>query len=459
MDEPQGFERLPAQTPEQQKLQIAEQLDNIQKYVEDQCADKQGYYDESDRYRVKSETRYISSGRSVDLDITRHDDGTTAHTINVADDVLEIGSDGLHYMNNDGSRENDHRITQIDQEDATLDDIVNNPQLTDFVQGMASAAEEAKLRPKEYAKHLIPESIKIKRIDDLLTVWDKVNKDLYQPGMAGILRPAFEAQTDTGDSWFMTKPMLVDEGRTFVGLYREDPDTKLLNPYFVYTSRSQGVWRALPRITTQRARNGAVSDLYDKGVAEEALNLPISLQKALWEYTAEQQIPLHDGSSRVESDIRTITNKTYDYILAGGLSERVRITEGHGSRATHNLAMLPEQTDAPDVAFSFDSVDYGNVDASIVMSRDQSIRYLVLKNQAGNQWVGMTEVVGAKMLDSFIVDAFVPGSVHAATEANIYHPPKEYTRMIDKESSATGYSDNTARSAGNIAIRALQGKL
>jgi hypothetical protein len=429
--------------PEQQ-TSFEQNLVLIKDFINRQLEGVEPYVENEEREVRQSPTLQSASGIAIGCSSQRTlDEDEQAEEGGYEHVVMSNGlSSSMRwlYFNKDGtlglaiSEEN----KQVELDELTLEQAKANPDFQETVAHAINAIAETGQCKKEYRRYALPAEV---TIDNLSASDRKVYGGLLQENSGLVaeepeLLPKYRMTTSEGDQWLASSVLSVAGGqsgdRIYTILYRLDPDEpKDISAHIVYTSRSQGVWRALPHLN----KDGWHNKGYD---SEAVLNLPITLQKSLWRLTAEQSLQYR--GREVYATLSSLTAQTYDAYLAGAESDFIEVSDDDTESPK-----LPTKTETLDEAFSFTSPLYGDVSASIVPSRDGTIRYLILQEKDGAKWVGMAEPVDAQMLDSFILDKTI------RPRWLLYTPAVE---NIDKI-----YRDNRARAAASIAIQALTGTI
>ena len=358
--------------------------------------------------------------------ILRNDEGSTS---------LNINKDGTLNYYSEATDGDDH--TGVKPEEA-----ISDPGFIALINNLASAVDEVEVSKKEYIRFPVPTQITTSELS-------QEDKDALQeqnnPNV--LFKPLYKMETEGKDVWLVSQ-LAEWNKRFFAVLYRVDPETGEMSQSVVYTSSTQSTWRLIPRVS--KGRSGE-KDLFDKGIGgEESLSLPISLQQSLWglQETAarEKTIETLDRST-LDEQIIALTEDNYDTFLAGAESGAILIDEEDDT-----TDLLPETSDSLPISFTFISPRYGEVTASVVPSRDKSIKYLIFTNDEGISWVGMAEPVDAQMLESFVLDKVVRSSM---SSNSIYEPPMEY----DYSKKSREISDNADAATNSLVIRAIRNRI
>lgn len=442
---------------EQAKLaELNQRLVGIVQFLDDnlQIAESEGGYwiDEDEGYGKDSQDRPITYRRldgnvrlrgkdtigfrrkeAIECDETSYKE--IAASIGANNFYLAISLDDGKYM-----VESDGKEGWFETEYISAEEIAKDPRSMAVVDQIAAAIEAYKLNaPSDLERHPLPTDINVTDLtsEEQAKLLEQLNSSDVTRHLVGQLRlqPELKMTTAEGDKWFASMPVFEDRGYTYVVLYRPNKDASLPPlPFIVYTSRSQGTWRYVPRFGHQDD-----PEWHDKGVSGEAsLNLPIQLQATLRQ--VEKQNPSKPVNfSELLPVFNATTHLTYDESLAGGGIDHAMKTSGSN---------LPEEKlpdgDKATKLYEFKSPLYGDVEAYVVPSTDAAWNYLIFRRQEdGNYWVGMIEPTDAQMIDSFILDKVVvnPGLQDPLFEYEMHVKPK--------------YEDNLESVVKNVAVVAL----
>lgn len=181
-----------------------------------------------------------------------------------------------------------------------------------------------------------------------------------------------------------------------------------------YLSRSQGVWRYLPRYTPnfapQYTQNQRVGH-YDKGYTEESITLPIPLQQSL-NIILVNETPLDIPGNSNYYFAGTARRKTYSadqelitynaevgempYPIEGNL-QAPRAEDGSYVKLPPNEVRLahPEK-DGPDFSrivttWQQKTTIYGEITIEVYESKDKKLRYMFCSDTNGKSWIGGIE--------------------------------------------------------------------
>lgn len=243
----------------------------------------------------------------------------------------------------------------------------------------------------------IPTLFNVKKLDQEQRNTFTVNKEKLglTPNMTNKFLPKIQLTSEIGHTWLMSNVFMLGDHEAVV-LYVPTEKEDTATPYVVYASGTHATWRYLPRI--EENENGNV--WFKKPLLEEAVNVPIALQKILWQSQGEywpSMLTQHE-----EDQVAALTHHTFDARRAATTADYIDLEIENDP----TNAPVPRAKDQqPD--FSFSSQLYGLVKAYEVPSLNGKYTYLLLEETAGNVWASVIQKNAAQMTETFTLKPFV----------------------------------------------------
>lgn len=414
---------------------IYTQLDQIKQFILDQLGDQP--FSDDPAEPVRETTVKCTDGVHLTLsEFQRHAGNETAE-----DWLVMIGGGkqaAFLWWSSDGTCLLRDTSVGIDVDSVPINTVVATEKGRQAINQIAQTIAERSAYIDQLERHPLPTHVTFEPLtpDEKEQSAEQAQRAIGQTG--GNYLPQYRLVADSGEVWLCSDIQDTSQ-RLFAVLYQPD-QTGNLQPFVVYSSKSHGAWRLLPKIDSDQDHNR-----YNKGhYGETNLNLPISLQQALWTTAVNYPVPqLEEETAKL--DFFTLTARTYSPGLSGAVVEPlVPMLE------SENLPdWLPQTADHATASFDFYNPLYGRVTARIVTSHNGQIRYLMGHSPNYSlPWVICAEPVTAQMLSSFTLDTMLPPSKHFYATPLEHHsdPPHAYT-------------DNTANQAQSPAVQSYLGQL
>lgn len=234
----------------------------------------------------------------------------------------------------------------------------------------------------------------------------EINGDEYQGKRLTVeqlreadLAPRYKIRIGDTVVWLSSAAYGLPEGRAAVVAYVEAKGKLIARSY--YRSNSHGLWRYLPDYI---ATNGKIK-WYGKGWSQDAVNLPIGIQRALAEITKEGMpvLDVEDPHAVLVGTARRIPGTKATFY--GEIVRHPRLLEGNfypEQKRGKVTKIAPEQLEftnpesAPDftkrlVQWEQETDLYGKVEIEVFSSKDGKLKFMFCRDEMGRAWIGAIE--------------------------------------------------------------------
>lgn len=319
------------------------------------------------------------------------------------------------------------------EDPVTLKEAVQDPRFTDVLQLLAVYAEQPvpEVVPEQHEMfYEIPQRITVTALEQEARQALAEHKERLGlvPHMTNKILPTTQLTSENGHTWIMSKVFMLGDHEAAV-MYAPNEQEGTATPYVVYASRTHATWRYLPKVEV----NEKGGQWFKKPLLEAAVNVPIALQKVLWQQSQGNQHPSM-LTEHEQSQVSILTNITYDERTTSSNTDYIDL-EAQTDPQNAPVAKQPHQQPS----YTFQSRLYGQVNAYEVPSQNGDYSYLLLEEAAtGKVWASVIQQTTARMKESFTMTPFV-------VDYESYQQPLEHAtnkRHAQQESDAM-YVANT----------------
>jgi len=238
------------------------------------------------------------------------------------------------------------------------------------------------------------------------------------------LFPKHKVRMGESTIWFSSSPYKLGGGRLATVAYVESGDKMLARSY--YRSNSQGIWRYMPEYTVDE--DGRI-DWFGKGFEEQAVTLPVQVQKALSTISQDQASAINvENPELVFAGTAHQLSEEEDKWLsryAGSTSEGYRLgvalylrriypndyrrevavlptrLEGnlysaHDEKNAPGQVSLADPQENPDYSkqiagWQEHSSLYGDISIEVLASKNDKLKFMFCRDSRGRVWIGGIE--------------------------------------------------------------------
>lgn len=372
--------------------------------------------EEGEEFRLVLSSKDPSDHRAQWVQVFTHNDEGVVLSIEVGDESftegtfsgsslrLEVLEDGrIEVLDGDVSKLYAKNPAQVITErlneliEADAADAKQNPDLRQF-----------ELDPSELSKLADEQSQAILS----KTIWRGENLPNYPLVDAELvnlvgLTPKYKMRIGNGISAYFSPTYFVEEGnkepRLAINAYLDDGSGIIARSY--YLSASQAVWRYLPN-RSYDFKKGEVNHL-GKLKSDSAVDVPIELQKALWQIFKSGKVeilPEHKSgacaifyntvghnprSNEVKHEPEDISQPLNHYLCAGDVPNPSLVGVDLPQNSLPNFYKVRDN-------WLMETPLHGQLMATVFESVDGTLRYQFLTNAEGQTWIAHVESVSAK---------------------------------------------------------------